>query len=123
MLYRSLGAGSFARFWLYWNPIWGYALGRYIHAPLRRFLPSALALVLTFMVSGAIHDFVATIARGELYVLFTLWFLLMSIAVLLGQYFNIVYAAYPFIIRVAINLSVILTCFALALGLRRILFL
>jgi hypothetical protein len=123
MLHRSLGAGSFARFWLYWNPIWGYALGRYIHAPLRRFLPSALALVLTFVVSGAIHDLVATIVRGEPYVLFTLWFLLMSIAVLVGQYFSIVYAAYPFIIRAAINLSIVSTCFALALGLRQLLIL
>jgi hypothetical protein len=33
MLIRSFGAGTFARFWQYWNPIWGYALGRYIYAP------------------------------------------------------------------------------------------
>ena len=23
MLVRSLGAGTFAKFWQYWNPIWG----------------------------------------------------------------------------------------------------
>ncbi len=28
MLWRSLGAGSFAKFWHYWNPIWGLLLGQ-----------------------------------------------------------------------------------------------
>ncbi len=28
MLHRSLGAASFAGFWQYWNPIWGYGLGK-----------------------------------------------------------------------------------------------
>ncbi len=32
MLHRSLGARSFAAFWQHWNPIWGYALGRFAYA-------------------------------------------------------------------------------------------
>ena len=34
MLYRSFGAGTYAGFWQYWNPIWGYGLGKYVYAPL-----------------------------------------------------------------------------------------
>lgn len=63
MLRRSLGAGSFAEFWQYWNPIWGYGLGRYIYKPLRKFIPAAIALILTFLVSGAIHDAVIMLVR------------------------------------------------------------
>ncbi len=36
---RSLGAGWFAGFWRHWNLVWGYALGSYVYAPLRRFVP------------------------------------------------------------------------------------
>ena len=36
MLHRSFGAGTLAKFWQYWNPIWGYYLGRYIHGPLKK---------------------------------------------------------------------------------------
>lgn len=28
MLIRSFGAGSFGRFWQYWNPIFDYGLGK-----------------------------------------------------------------------------------------------
>ena len=42
MLVRSLGAGTFAKFWQNWNPIWGYALGRYIYKPLNQFLPASV---------------------------------------------------------------------------------
>ncbi len=31
MFIRSFGAGSFARFWQYWNPIFGYGLGKYVY--------------------------------------------------------------------------------------------
>lgn len=56
MLVRSLGAGTFAKFWQYWNPIWGYALGCYVYEPLKQFLPSSVSLILTFIISGAAHD-------------------------------------------------------------------
>ena len=62
MLARSLGAGSFGEFWRYWNPIWGYGLGKYVFAPLKKALPPALALVATFVVSGALHDLATMLA-------------------------------------------------------------
>jgi hypothetical protein len=61
MLHRSLGAASFAEFWQYWNPIWGYGLGKYVYAPARRIFARAATFIATFIVSGAIHD-LATMA-------------------------------------------------------------
>ena len=45
MLRRSFGARSFAGFWQYWNPVFGYCLGRYIFVPLKRVSPPSVALV------------------------------------------------------------------------------
>ena len=117
MLYRSFGAGSFAKFWQYWNPIWGYTLGRYIYAPLQRILPTALALVLTFTISGAVHDFVTILVRRAPAFLFTPWFFLMSLVILLGQTFNVDYSKYPVHIRIIINLIQIIGCFIPAIWL------
>src|SRR3546814_14946088 len=73
MFQRSLGASTFAGFWRHWNPVFGYALGRYVFAPLKRAVPSALALVATFVVCGAIHDLVIMAVRGAPAFLFTPW--------------------------------------------------
>jgi hypothetical protein len=110
MLVRSLGAGTFAKFWQYWNPIWGYALGRYIYAPLNRFLPASLALIFTFAVSGAIHDAVIMLVRGAPAFLFTPWFILMSGIVVLGRLVKLDYSQQAFSVRVAINLFFVIGC-------------
>ncbi|MBZ0300032.1 MAG: acyltransferase [Anaerolineae bacterium] len=115
MFYRSLGAGSFAEFWQYWNPIWGYALGRYVYAPLRRILPAALALILTFAISGAVHDAAATLVRRSVAFLFTPWFFLMGVVVIVGQALRIDYSHRSWGGRVAINLTYILSCLLMTL--------
>ena len=115
MLARSFGAGSFAGFWEYWNPIWGYYLGRYVCAPLRGILPAALALLLTFAVSGAVHDLATTLVRGSLALLFTPWFTLMGAAVVLGRAYGLDYGDRSPAMRVAINLGLILGCLAITL--------
>src|SRR3546814_15791629 len=71
MFQRSLGASTFAGFWRHWNPVFGYALGRYVFAPLKRAVPSALALVATFVVCGAIHVLGIMAFRGAPPFLFT----------------------------------------------------
>ncbi len=73
MMYRSFGAGSFGGFWQYWNPIWGYNLGKFIYSPLKRVLPRAFAVIVTFAISGAVHD-LATMAvrRGPRVSVYTL---------------------------------------------------
>lgn len=85
MLTRSLGAGSFADFWQHWNPIWGYALGRFVYAPLRCHAPAALAVLATFIVSGVVHDAAATIVHGSPTLVVTPWFLLLGIGVLVAR--------------------------------------
>jgi hypothetical protein len=88
MLIRSFGAGSFGQFWQYWNPIFGYGLGKYVFSPLQRFLPSAVALVMTFIVSGGIHDLVTMAIRRSTAFLFTPWFFLLGVALtfIVGQW-------------------------------------
>ncbi len=55
---RSFGAQSFASFWQYWNPIFGYCLGKFVFAPLKKVCPSHISLILTFIVTGIVHDLV-----------------------------------------------------------------
>jgi hypothetical protein len=105
MLRRSLGAASFAGFWRSWNPIWGYYLGKYVYQPSKRILPPPLALVLTFLVSGAIHDLVTTVVRGSPTALFTPWFFFMSLGVLVGEMMGMDLSARPLRVRVVTNLT------------------
>ncbi len=109
-LYRSLGAKNFSIFWTYWNPIFGYYLGNFIFKPLKRYFPVAIALLLTFIFCGLIHDAVTILFRGETSLFFTLWFLIMGGAVLITKHFNLNYLKQLWIIRVLINLSVISFC-------------
>ncbi len=118
MLVRSFGAGTFAKFWQYWNPIWGYALGRYIYQPLNRFLPAALALILTFTISGGIHDLATMLVRRAPAFFFTPWFFLMGVVVVFGRLLKLDYSSHPFLIRVAINLSLLVVCAMLTVFVR-----
>ena len=118
MLGRSLGAGTFAKFWQYWNPIWGYALARYIYQPLNRFLPAALALILTFTISGAIHDLATMLVRSAPAFFFTPWFSLMGAVVVFGRLLKLDYSSRPFLIRVIINLTFIIGCLIILISLR-----
>ncbi len=118
MLTRSLGARSFAVFWQYWNPIFGYALGRYIFAPLKRFTPAAIALILTFVVCGALHDLVTTAVRGSWAFLFTPWFFFLGVGVVAGRYLKLDYARFPWAIRALVNVIYLAVCLGLALAAR-----
>ncbi|WP_193164527.1 MBOAT family O-acyltransferase [Microbulbifer hainanensis] len=104
MLSRSLGAGSFPVFWHYWNPIWGYYLSRNVMKPLGLFLPSWLAVVFTFLVSGALHDLAVSLVKWKVIIFFTPWFALMGITVVLSKHFAISYRSYPWFVRTAINI-------------------
>ncbi len=87
-LSRSLGAKNFSSFWHHWNPIFGYYLGKKIFKPIKRFAPSTIALMLTFIFCGLIHDIVSVVFRGKTSFLFSFWFLFMGTAVLLCNYFK-----------------------------------
>lgn len=109
-LYRSIGAKNFSTFWNYWNPIFGYYLGKLIFKPLKKIFPVSLSLVFTFIVCGLIHDVVTTIVRGKMSLFFTTWFLLMSFAVLLTKILKHNFSNQIWITRALINLSIISIC-------------
>lgn len=71
MLGRSLSAPTFAGFWRYWNPLFSYYLYYRCYRPLVRHVPRAPAVVLTFAVSGAVHDFFASLVLRDPFVFCT----------------------------------------------------
>ncbi|MCB8925391.1 MAG: acyltransferase [Ardenticatenaceae bacterium] len=118
MLERSFGAASFAGFWQYWNPIWGYGLGRYVYAPLRRVLPPAVAFILTFAISGGLHDLATMAVRWSPAFLFTPWFVLLGMGAVVGRVAGMDLGQRPFWLRAAVNLAYLVVCLLPALALR-----
>lgn len=104
MLHRSLGAASFAGFWRYWNPIFGYGLARWVHGPLLRIVARPLAVVLTFVVCGALHDLVTAAVRGSGAFLFTPWFLVLGLGVVAGEAVGMDLSKRPWWQRASANL-------------------
>lgn len=118
-LYRSLGAKNFSTFWNYWNPIFGYYLGKFIFKPLKKILPIGVALLFTFIFCGMIHDVVTTIFRWKMSLFFTIWFSIMGIAVLITRYFNHNFNKRIWILRASVNLGIIGLCFLLTIYLTK----
>jgi hypothetical protein len=118
MLHRSLGAGSFGGFWRYWNPIWGYGLGKYVFTPLKTTLPPAFALLATFVVSGALHDLATMLVSRSAAFLFTPWFFLYGLGVLLGRAARMDLSARTWPVRAAVNLAYLTVSLAIALLIR-----
>ncbi len=119
-LYRSLGAKNFTTFWNYWNPIFGYYLGKFIFKPLKRIFPVSISLIFTFIFSGMIHDVVTSsliwiFFNGKVSLFFTTWFLFMSFAVLLTKYLKHNFSNQSWIIRTVISSSIICVCLAVAI--------
>ena len=121
MLHPSLGAGSFAGFWRHWNPIWGNYLGRHINSPLRRFLPAGPALVVTFLLSGAIHDAAVILVSGSIRFLFVPWFGLLGLGVMLSSWIGFDYTSRVWAVRACINVALISSGLGLALLAKRML--
>jgi len=120
-LHRSLGAKNFSTFWNYWNPIFGYYLGKYIYKPLKTFLPITVSLLFTFIFCGLIHDAVTTIYRGKISLFFTIWFFLMGVAVLITRYLKFNLKQQIWILRASVNLSIISLCFLITLYVTKVL--
>lgn len=114
MLQRSFGARSFAGFWRHWNPVFGYYLGSYIFVPLKRFLPPAVALVLTFIVTGIIHDVVTMMVRRDFAFLFTPWFLILGLGVVLSNLIEMDIEPLPWSLRAITHATYLGVCLALA---------
>ena len=121
MLQRSFGATSFAGFWQYWNPIWGYGLGKYVYSPLQRVLPAVLALIMTFVISGGIHDLVTMALRRSVTFLFTPWFFVLGVGVMVGRVAGMDLSSRSWGIRASINLAYLVIGLAITLMAKRVL--
>ena len=121
MLQRSFGAVSFARFWQYWNPIWGYGLGKYVYSPMHRVLPAAIALIMTFVVSGGIHDLVIMALRRSVTFLFTPWFFVLGVGVVLGRAVGMDLSNRSWWVRAGINLAYLVIGLAITIIAKRVL--
>ena len=110
-LYRSLGAKNFSAFWNYWNPIFGYCLGKYVFKPLKKEIPVVIALLCTFICCGLMHDLITTIYRAKISLFFTIWFTIMGFAVLITKYLKHDFSKQKWIFRALVNLSIISLCF------------
>jgi len=115
MFRRSFGARSFARFWQYWNPVFGYGLGRYVYTPLYRMMPSAIALIATFVFCGALHDLVTMAVRGSIAFLFTPWFFFLGAGVVAGRAVGMNLSRLPWQARAGIHFIYLATCLVAAL--------
>jgi hypothetical protein len=69
-LYRSLGARNFYVSRSFWNPILGYYLGAGIFKTLKRIIPAAPALVLTFVFLRHCPRFGYNFSKGKDSVIF-----------------------------------------------------
>jgi len=108
MLSRSFGAKSFPIFWQYWNPIWSYYLSRNVMRPLASFLPISLSILITFLVSGALHDLAVSVVKWNIIVFFTPWFGLMGLMVIASQKAGTSYGHLAWFIRASINATFII---------------
>jgi len=114
-LYRSLGAKNFSTFWNYWNPIFGYYLGKFIFKPLKKTFSVSVSLIFTFIFCGLIHDAVTTILRGSISLFFTTWFLFMGLAVLLTKGLKHNFSKHMWITRALINIGILSICLLLTI--------
>ena len=115
MLYRSLGSKQFSEFWHYWNPIWSYYLGKYIFKPLRKKFTKNAAIILTFLISGLIHDLVVSAIFLKIVIIMTPWFILMSLCLVISNQFGIRINSSPWYYRALINICYISVCLFLTL--------
>lgn len=108
MLVKPFKADSLRKFWMYWNPGYGYYLLYYCYQPLRKIFPDWLSFILTFLLSGIAHDVfyilpMLLINNGNIPIPFVaIWFLLIALGILLTDCFQINFKKlntvfYPFI--------------------------
>ncbi len=82
--------------------------------PLKRVAPPYVALVLTFIVTGVIHDLVTMAARRDLAFLFTPWFLFLGIGVVLSKATDMDIGSWPWVLRAATHTAYLGVCLLLA---------
>jgi len=114
------GATSFARFWWYWNPVYGYYLYYYIYKPFAIYLTRPIAVLATFIFCGVLHDLpfillsVFALKRIPSFTITTM-FLFLGMVVVLTEKLNINFRRVPVTGRWLIHLLNIFLCWEMAL--------
>lgn len=118
MFLKPFVSPSLKSFWNYWNPSWGYFLLFYSYKPIKTIFPHWVALILTFIISGLIHDliYIVPMMLKEIRFIFpfiTVWFLIISIGVLLTELVKINFKKISLIYRPFIHLGYLVGTFIL----------
>ena len=122
MFSRAFGASDFTRFWQYWNPFLGYFLGYFCYAPLRRFAPRLLCLIVTFALNGFLHDLVylwpfgMAMSHGLPFPVFTLSLVTNAVIILAAERHRFTLAHLSLPMRVACHLLAFFGPFAFSVG-------
>lgn len=66
-----------------------------------------IALIMTFVISGGLHDLVTMTIRQSITFLFTPWFFLLGVGVVLGRVAGMDLSNHPWLVRAGVNLSYI----------------
>ncbi|MFB2668973.1 acyltransferase [Shewanella xiamenensis] len=93
--------------------MWGYYLSHNVMRPISQFLPMWLAVLVTFLVSGALHDLAVALVKWQTIFFFTPWFGIMGVIVIASNKYRLSYGTLPWIMRALINLLFIFSSFAL----------
>jgi hypothetical protein len=106
-LARPFGASSFAGFWRYWNPVYGYVLYYWSYRPLRQVLPRAAAMWLTFVLCGfVLHDLVVwAIGRTVAFPSMALLFGVFGLGAVASEALRMDTGELPFAGRAAVNVA------------------
>lgn len=118
-LAKPFGAASFTEFWQYWNPVWGYFLRYYCYRPLRKHLPRAIAVFLTFFVCGLVHDLpiallaYVTIGKPPLFTL-TAFFSLIGCLMIFTEKTKLQFTGVPIGFRWIIHCVALAVCYRAA---------
>ena len=118
MFFKPFISSSFRSFWKYWNPSWGYFLLFYCYKPIRTIFPSWASLIITFLICGLLHDIIYMIPimmnEGEfVFPFITMWFLIISIGILLTEYLQIDFKKIKLMYRPIFHLGYLIGTFIL----------
>jgi hypothetical protein len=89
-------------------------LSKYIYLPLNRYLSKTISSIVTFGVSGALHDLAMGLLGLGWQNFLTIWFVMMGVFMNISKYLDISYSSFGLFIKAVINISSIASCFLLA---------
>jgi hypothetical protein len=110
---RSWGARSFADFWRFFNPVYGYYLSYYAYRPLRRVAPERSRCGLRSSPPASCSTTLSggRSAGGSASPEMTLVFALLGLGALASDALHMDMSRWPFVARAGANIAYIVVCF------------